>query len=313
MFEVRVWLRGVRLIMATRSKKGRVTKPAKKKGSGSPAPGLVEVQRPASTEEHLELPLEDNHELFMTEQMMEERREDKQAVLKWVTVTNGVIPDNAVEGGWNESYGQPLYIARVKTQSGLIPGYVSRANTTFCHYLSGSYMNQSDTYEVLVNPGNFAVLNWIKCNGGSIPTNAFEAGYVSAGKSVYIARHVVNKKDIIIGYVDPSKGILNLQDFKYQMHTYHEFHVLVVHGDVEIIEEIDSYQLDDIDYALDEGVVSKVFVTMDEILFQNNSSVEQKLKSQSSLEVEKTYCWDVGSKKELLVKSCCINIYYFVY
>ena len=298
--------------MATRSKKGRVTKPAKKKGSGSPTPGLVEVQRPASTEEHLELPLEDNHELFMNEQMMEERSEDKQAVLKWVTVTNGVIPDDAVEGGWIESSKQPLYIARVKTQSGLIPGYVSKANSNFCLYFNGSYMNQSATYEVLVNPGNSAILNWIKCNGRSIPTNAFEAGYVSAGKSVYVARHVLSKKDIMIGYVDPSKGILNLQDLtRYKMHTYHEFHVLVVHGDVEIIEEIDSCQLDDIDYALDEGVVSKVFVTMDEILFQNNSSVEQKLKSQSSHEVEKTYCWDVGSKTELLVKSCCMSILLF--
>ena len=38
--------------------------------------------------------------------------------------------------------------------------------------------------------GEVLILNWIKCNGGSIPTNAFEAGYVSAGRSVYIARHV---------------------------------------------------------------------------------------------------------------------------
>ena len=291
--------------MATHLKKGiKVAKPTKKESTGSLIPAVVEVQSHVSTEEHSELPLEGNHETFMIEQMIEEKDGDKPAVLKWVTVTDGVIPAYAVEGGWIESSKQPLYIARVKTHTGLIPGYVNKANSNFCYYFNGSYVNQSNTFEVLINPGNSAILDWVKCNGSSIPTNAFEAGYVSAGKCVYVARHVLNKKDIMIGYVDPSNGILNLQDVtKYQKHTCRDFHILVVHDDVEIIEEIDRCELHGVHYALDEGVVSKISVTLDEFVFQNHSSVEQKFKSQPSFEVEKTYCWDVGSKTELLVKS----------
>jgi hypothetical protein len=200
-----------------------------------------------------------------------------------------------VEGGWSDFDKMPLYIGRVKEGDSFLIGYVCR-NTMKCSYnvLSGhvNRMNESNIFEVLVNSGRAAVLNWVFARGTEIPSNAFAGGYISPGKPIYIGRHTIGNKHLFVGYVNPSIGVLHIHKCS---DIYKEFYILTIDkGNVEIIEEIDHYTLDDIDYNLGEAKTSKVPVILDEVVLQNRSSTNQKLKARSFFEIEtNAYCWKI--------------------
>jgi hypothetical protein len=286
--------------MATRSKKRKVIEPTTSKRSKQVVEEIPQTRLLLASE------IQSNIEETPLEPMIIEGLEEHQeevSVLKWVPVTDGVIPDDAVEGGWSDFDKMPLYIGRVKEGDSFLIGYVCR-NTMKCSYnvLSGhvNRMNESNIFEVLVNSGRAAVLNWVFARGTEIPSNAFAGGYISPGKPIYIGRHTIGNKHLFVGYVNPSIGVLHIHKCS---DIYKEFYILTIDkGNVEIIEEIDHCTLDDIDYKLDEAKTSKVPVTFDEVELQNHSSIEQQLKAHSFFENEDSYCWNIDSDTDIMTK-----------
>jgi len=88
--------------------------------------------------------------------------------LRWVAVSNGVIPQNAVKGGY-ESDGRPFYICRASYLGGIHPGKIKQ-DFRDCTIGYGGVEVQSQAYEVLVNP---AVVMGGNITGGNITGQGF--------------------------------------------------------------------------------------------------------------------------------------------
>ena len=259
------------------------------------------------------------HGRLEVEGMMEGGGEtgEKEGTLKWVEASNGEVPEDAVEGGWCQSSKEKIYIARAKgygAAGGLFPGGLKKSSQylTYCAY-GGNYQQQAAVYEVLVNPGNRAALQWVTSRG-TVPPNAVEGGFSAPGKTLYIGRQSTTKKDIVPGYIDPADSMVHLIGTRYKPHTFKTFEVLVISGDVEIVEEINRCTLSDISYDIHQGDVTEDRVSMTTVTLENRSSLEQTLTATAFLEYSKSYNWNIGKKTSYTVSiSMSISSRNFMY
>ena len=224
--------------------------------------------------------------------------------LKWVKASNGEIPDDAVEGGWCQSSKEIIYVARASYYGGgLIPGYVKKSDRycTYCNYGS-NYQQNVQAYEVLVNPGNRAALQWVTSRG-AVPTNAVEGGFSSPGKTLYIGRQSATKKDIVPGYIDPADNMVHLIGSRYKGHTFKTFEVLVISGDVEIVEEVNQCTLSSISYDVRQSDITEECVSLATMGLKNKSLVEQTLTGTAILRYCTLFDWNIGKKTNYLVST----------
>lgn len=117
----------------------------------------------------------------------------------WVPAANGQIPPGAVQGGHD---GEPLYVARARHGSDLIPGkLIPSHNVAYVPY-GGTEHPHSD-YEVLCgcNP------QWIPTSGNQIPPQAVPAGETAEGEPLFVGR-VNHEGSVTTGKVQPSHGCL---------------------------------------------------------------------------------------------------------
>lgn len=220
---------------------------------------------------------------------------EKEGTLKWVQASNGEIPDDAVEGGWCHSTKEKIYVARAKSYNcTLTPGALKKS-AQGCTYSKDSYQQHSNVYEVLVNPGNRAALQWVTSKA-PVPPSAVEGGFSAPGMTLYVGRQSTNKKDIVPGHIDPANGLLHLIGSKYKAQTFKTFEVLVISGDVEIVEEINRCTLDNISYDVRQSDLTEECVTMATMAFENKSSLEQTLSSTAIMQYSDLYNWNIGKK-----------------
>ncbi|KAJ6645833.1 E3 ubiquitin-protein ligase sina [Pseudolycoriella hygida] len=100
----------------------------------------------------------------------------------WVQCSPGNIPPNAVKGGRCRSF-QPLLIARAFHEGALLPGKVNfRYRKCFVSYRGREY--EKNEFEVLCDVSG----SWIPDSGGSVPPNAYPAGYTADYELLYIGR-----------------------------------------------------------------------------------------------------------------------------
>ena len=223
--------------------------------------------------------------------------------LKWVKASNGEIPDDAVEGGWCQSTKELLYVARASSHNGgLIPGYVKKSfqYCTFCGY-GTNYQQNAQAYEVLVNPGSKAALQWVTSRG-AVPSNAVEGGFSSPGKTLYIGRQSI-KKDVFPGFIDPADNKVHLVGDRYKAHALKTFEVLVISGDVEIVEEVNQCTLTDLSYDVRQSDISEECVTLATMILKNKSSLEQTLTGTAIMRCSTLYDWNISRKTNYLVST----------
>jgi hypothetical protein len=138
---------------------------------------------------------------------------------EWVAAANGVIPANAVLGGYFDG---DLYIARASHEGSLTPGYVKQNHS--CHVSWGGQEHTKGTYEVLCG-GNG---RFITCeNAEDIPDNAFEAGNSEDGEPLFIGR-VRRGNALILGKVQPSHEVLYIPYEREEQRCRGEFEIFVL-------------------------------------------------------------------------------------
>ena len=69
--------------------------------------------------------------------------------------------------------------------------------------------------------------------------------------------------------------MVHLVGNKYKGYAFKTFEVLVISGDVEIVEEVNQCTLTDLSYDMRQSDISEECVTLATMTFKNNSSLEQ--------------------------------------
>eukprot|EP00727_Mastigamoeba_balamuthi_P012542 m51a1_g7910 putative cysteine proteinase (474) ;mRNA; r:174534-177477 len=103
---------------------------------------------------------------------------------RWVKVTDGVIPEGAIEGGFDRNVNGPMYVARAQIQGSLVPG------KAFSGGFFGAYGGNevsSGTFEVLVGPAP----RWVTVYPGYV-LNGGSAGTDVGGQPLWVARVMYN-------------------------------------------------------------------------------------------------------------------------
>lgn len=235
-----------------------------------------------------------------------ERETSGVGTIKWVKASGGDVPKHAVEGG--TIAGETVYIGRIATPyNGLIPGRIVKSqNCCFCMLPDSRYEYDSHSYEVLVCPYAESALGWEDTTGEDMPPNALEGGFVKPGEPFYIGRtRAGKKKDLIPGTVDPRAGVLSLCPNKSRrVTTYNSFEVLVLKGEVEIVEEVSKQVFSDVKYDTSNEAVKHTTVpsvVLANVAVKNESSLAQKMETHASLFITETFSWTDKSLED------CIN------
>lgn len=115
----------------------------------------------------------------------------------WIPSANGQVPPGALQGGQDQN-GEPIYVARARHDSTLVPGkLVPSHNVAYVAY--GGAEHPHSQYEVLVanNP------TWVPCNGSNIPPQATPAGETREGEPLFVGR-VQHEGAVTVGKVQVS-------------------------------------------------------------------------------------------------------------
>ena len=233
-----------------------------------------------------------------------ERETHGVGTLKWVKASDGDVPKHAVEGG--TIAGETVYIGRIPKHDGsLIPGRIVKStNCCIASESESRYEFYSNSYEVLVCPYAESALGWEDITGDDIPPNAVEGGFGKPGEPYYIGRtRAGKKKDLIPGTVDPRAGVLSLcPNRSRRITTYDSFEVLVLKGEVEIVEEISKQVFSDVKYDTSNEAVKHTTVpnvALANVAVKNESSLAQKMETSVSLIVTETFSWTDKSLEDV--------------
>nr|XP_009930475.1 PREDICTED: natterin-4-like [Opisthocomus hoazin] len=99
------------------------------------------------------------------------RAEEPPSYLKWVTF-EGKLPANAVSN-WNSYANRTEYVCSTEVRGCNTGAYVPDRGP-FCFFPYGEWERRTPTFKVLVNMGDFEVLDWVDDSFGNVPKNAVE-------------------------------------------------------------------------------------------------------------------------------------------
>ena len=126
--------------------------------------------------------------------------------LQWCAASDGGVPKDAVNGGWDSNHGEPLCIGRAKKNGHNIVGKVHPSHK--CLYVPyGGKEEKYTEYEVLVNPGNSIKIEWVHRRNGNVHEKAVQGGTDPSGEVYYIGRHS-HQNDTIPGKIQKSHKCL---------------------------------------------------------------------------------------------------------
>ncbi|XP_061396626.1 uncharacterized protein LOC133332257 [Musca vetustissima] len=120
---------------------------------------------------------------------------------KWVTCSNGAVPQLAVVGG-HDSDGDTIYIGRADYEGDRLPAKVipSKGKAYVSH---GGNEIEVDTYEVLTG----LRYQWVPAANGDVPETAVKVGRSADGDFLYAGRGNW-EGSVTVGKVHPSHGCL---------------------------------------------------------------------------------------------------------
>lgn len=118
---------------------------------------------------------------------------------EWVAASQGELPPNAVEGGFDGS--EPLYIGRAKHEDDLVPGKLHCTHGV-CYIPWGGEEHSHADYEVLCGGGNGGG-HWVSVEDGTIPPNAVPGGLTADGETLFVGR-ATHEGTLTVGKVQPS-------------------------------------------------------------------------------------------------------------
>ena len=124
--------------------------------------------------------------------------------LQWCKYTDGKVPKDAVNGGWDAHSSEPLFVGRARRGKHLIIGKVQPSHQ--CIYVPfAGREHRYNRYEVLVNPGNLVKLEWVNAKNGEVPKEAVQGGYdTTSGKEVYYIGRSSHYGNTLPGKIHPS-------------------------------------------------------------------------------------------------------------
>ncbi|XP_055600625.1 uncharacterized protein LOC129749618 [Uranotaenia lowii] len=130
------------------------------------------------------------------------------------------VPPKAIVGGMNQD--GYLYIGRAKHRNSLTPGSVCpRAN--ICHIAWGSDEHPKSKYEYLCN----CKTKFISCSSNNVPVGAIHGGYSEFGEPLFIGRVQINRRQLIVGKVQPSHSVCYVP-YRGKETAYKEYEILVL-------------------------------------------------------------------------------------
>ncbi|KAG8242533.1 hypothetical protein J6590_063646 [Homalodisca vitripennis] len=135
----------------------------------------------------------------------------------WVPSEGGVIPPNAVLGGFDN---ENLYVGRAQHEGGVIPGKVLSSHGV-CYVAWGGAEHGKQDYEVLTGSN----LQWVPSVEGQVPPNAVVGGTSETGETLFIGR-AQHEGSTTIGKIQPSHAVCYIP-YGGQELGYPEYEVLV--------------------------------------------------------------------------------------
>ncbi|CAD5112496.1 DgyrCDS1711 [Dimorphilus gyrociliatus] len=102
----------------------------------------------------------------------------------WVPGSNGQIPENAFEAGYDGS--EIMYIGRAPHAGDVIPGKVHPSHKV-CYICWGNEEHAKDSYEVLCK-SDLIQFEWLPSANGELPAGAIVGGKRSDGGKYFIGR-----------------------------------------------------------------------------------------------------------------------------
>lgn len=115
---------------------------------------------------------------------------------EWVAASQGELPANAVEGGFDGS--EPIYVARAKHEDDLLPGKLLCTHGV-CYVPWGGGEHSYADYEVLCGGSG----QWVSVDNGVLPHNAVPGGMTAEGETLFVGR-APHEGTLTVGKVHPS-------------------------------------------------------------------------------------------------------------
>lgn len=223
-------------------------------------------------------------------------------LLDWVSVSDGTVPSDAVEGGWCNDTKEPRYIARRKYVNEVVVGYVLKSTKKF-YGGQKQYADSSDeSFEVLVNPLGKEKLSWVPLFQTTInnqivsPKNPLQCGKQPNGAHVYAGRsYSIEKSGSIPGICTPTNGLFVKQHDRNKFENVTEgFEVLCLVGD-DPSATVERVYLYDLEYAdISKALIFDQHVLLSSDILENNTAETQKFRVASRIDISDQMKWDIG-------------------
>lgn len=107
----------------------------------------------------------------------------------WEKASNGSHDANSVLGGFDRSTMKKLYLTRVETEFGEVPGYLAEGVDKAVAVVNARSVESSE-YQTLVNPDD-VFLEWVVPQGDRIPTGAVVVDVRDNGRKTFAGRGMV--------------------------------------------------------------------------------------------------------------------------
>lgn len=120
-----------------------------------------------------------------------------------------------------------IYITRSEINGELIPGIFDQTESRHTTYWKGEISYKITGYETLC----CGSVDWVKCIGGAVPSNALSCGKTKDGEDIYMGR-VPKDGEHVVGRVDTSKAahvwvLQTGEDGQYEAVAYKDFEIMV--------------------------------------------------------------------------------------
>jgi hypothetical protein len=191
--------------------------------------------------------------------------------LSWVPCSEGQVPRDAVQGGWDSRLGGPFYIGRCGYKGNIELGKVTHDGKT-CYIPVYGDEHESHNYEILVKDNKDMVLSWPRYTGGQVPPGAISGGVIVKSQTrLYIGRTIEpHDGDTVPGKIVPSRGKLYFPSGR--EHSREDYEVLV-------IADPDYYEMSDVKYDLCQATsVDMPPESTEQLRATNNGDVENSQK-----------------------------------
>ncbi|XP_062273921.1 natterin-3-like [Scomber scombrus] len=204
-------------------------------------------------------------------------------ILEWVTWNNS-LPNNSVSiDNW---YVHRIdYICKYKCNA----GFYNPDMGSYCHYPSGKHTHAGSPFEVLVNNGNFEILEWNGDSHGSVPKNSVR---ICPGQDVYVGKNKYGLGEVI------TQDKHFYLPWKWSVYKYHDYQVLTINKNVV------NQRIYDVKYNTDN---SEILYYPPEIVREtsiNNYECRPVVKTDTlSKTIEVEHRWDTGFSIEVGVKT----------